>query len=142
MKNAALAGALVLATAGPSFAGSEISKMASIQAEQHARGTMITYAQIARFKAALRLRPDQEGRWAAVAKVLHSMIRHNGRAEASYGYVGRIGQRAVAFTTSVLELRRLAAAARPLVEVLDDDQKMTALNLVQAMGFGGVMDYF
>lgn len=142
MKSAVLAGALVLATAVPSFAGSDIGSRAPIQAEQVSAGPAITSAQIARFKAALRLRPDQERHWSPVAHVLRAIVREHQHGSSTSGYVSQLGRRAVAFTTSVLDLRRLAAAAKPLIQVLDDEQKMTALSLVQAMGYGDVMAYF
>jgi hypothetical protein len=140
MKNAALAGALLLAAAGPAFAGSHAGRLAPIQTAASTHPA-VSDAEIARFRAALRLRPDQESHWVAVAKVLRSMVRRD-RGDASYAAVGSWKQRPVAFTTSMLDLRRLAAVARPLVEVLDVNQKMTALGMVQAMGFGSLLQYF
>jgi hypothetical protein len=83
--------------------------------------TLISDAQIGRFKAALHLRTEQERHWPAVAAALRHM---------------RLGNRATTIAINALGLRRLVAAARPLFESMDDEQRQVALQLVQSLGFG------
>jgi hypothetical protein len=102
---------------------------------------------IARFKAALRLTPEQERHWPRVEAALRSIAREGERqqvADASPqpGFFRRVGARATEFAMSAASIRRLASAAQPLVKSLDEGQKREALTLARAMGFGSLAARF
>jgi hypothetical protein len=119
----ALAGAVLLAAGMTSLAGTVVraEEYAHVQRQSLQAGTVISNAQISRFKAALRLTAEQERHWPAVAAALRSM---------------RLGNRMVEVAANAFGVRRLVSAARPLFESLNDDQKLVALRLVESLGFG------
>jgi hypothetical protein len=69
---------------------------------------------IMRYRAALKLKADQEKYWPAVASALRALAREPQLNEAA--------------------VRRFAPAASALFARLDDDQKQTAMRLVQKAG--------
>lgn len=69
---------------------------------------------IMRYRAALKLKADQEKYWPAVANALRALAREPQVNEAA--------------------VRRFAPAASALFARLDDDQKQTAMRLVQKAG--------
>jgi hypothetical protein len=93
---------------------------------------------IARIKSALKLTADQQRFWAPVEAALINISRQQARAEPD-GVIKRIKYHAVAVVFDSAAIAQLAAAARPLVRVLDDEQKQTALVLAREMGFGWVL---
>lgn len=100
-------------------------------------------AGIARFKAALRLKPEQEKHWPRVEAVLRSIASEGDRQQADDaspqpGFFRRVGARATEMAMSAGSMRRLISAAQPLVKSLDEDQKREAITLARAMGFGSL----
>ncbi|MFN3348350.1 Spy/CpxP family protein refolding chaperone [Pseudorhodoplanes sp.] len=98
-------------------------------------------AGIARLKAALRLTPEQEKHWPRVEAALRAIVSEGDRqqvadASGQTGFFSGVGARATELAVSAAALRRLASAARPLVNSLDDEQKREAVSLARAMGFG------
>jgi hypothetical protein len=93
---------------------------------------------IGRIKSALSLTPRQEAYWAPVEAALRNLYRRQARPEEG-GMVSRISNRAVSFVVTSAAIQRLAAAARPLIAVLNDDQKRTASSLAHEMGLGEVV---
>lgn len=96
-------------------------------------------AGIARFKAALRLKPEQQKHWPRVEAALRSMTNETDSAQAGDdqpGFIRRTINRAGELAMSASSMRRLVAAAQPLVKSLDQDQKREAITLARAMGFG------
>ena len=113
------AGLFVLA-----FAGAEVRAETSPQLESG----------IARFKAALRLKPEQQRHWPRVEAALRSMTNDNERvqvADAQPGFFRRTVNRAGELAMSASSMRRLVSAAQPLVKSLDQDQKREAITLAQ-----------
>jgi len=51
----------------------------------------------------------------------------------------RLSRRVVSIVLNSAAVERLAVAARPLIAVLDDDQKRAASGLAQEMGLGAVV---
>lgn len=144
MWKAAFAGIFVLLIAGPTgaLAEAQTSPVAYRVAAQSPSGEL--ESGIARFKAALRLTPEQERHWPRVESVLRDLARN---AEQSAdgeprGMLRRIGSRATEMVLSAAAVRRLVSAAQPLMKTLDDQQKDKALQLARAMGFGGVAAHF
>jgi zinc resistance-associated protein len=96
-------------------------------------------AGIARFKAALRLKPEQQKHWPRVEAALRSIANDGDKvevADAQPGFIRRTVNRASELAMNASSVRRLVSAAQPLVKTLDEDQKREALTLARSMGFG------
>jgi hypothetical protein len=144
MWKAAFAGIFMLLIAGPTgaFAEAQTTPAAYRVASQSSPGELDSG--IARFKAALRLTPEQERHWPRVESALRDIARgadQNADGEPR-GMLRRIGSRATEMVLSAAAVRRLVSAAQPLMKTLDDEQKGKALHLARAMGFGGVAAHF
>jgi hypothetical protein len=97
-----------------------------------------TAINIDRIKGALRLTPEQARYWGPVEAALRGLAGHQQQAQGD-GFVHRMRERAVSVVLTGAAIQRLAVAARPLVAVLTDEQKQTALGLAQEMGLGPVL---
>ena len=143
MWKAALAGAM-LATMGVTVCPAEDFASANYENEysepaqntpdgysEPAQNTpKVTSGHIARLKAALRLTPAQRKYWPAVESALR------GLAHRSSGRNWR--QRARAAVSSANAIRRVAAAAGPLIRMLDEKQKQDGMRVIQALGFSSL----
>ncbi|MEA2996056.1 MAG: zinc resistance-associated protein [Alphaproteobacteria bacterium] len=98
-------------------------------------------ARIAALHAGLRLNPDQEKSWPAFEQALRESARlrlerraaeHNEPPAA--GPVDRLQRRADAMTTRGAAMTRVADAAAPLYQSLDDGQKRRFAMLARFMG--------
>lgn len=139
MWKTAFAGAMALAMVGSSLAKAEVrTPNHAVQVQEQGQ---LTHERISQFRAVLKLRPDQERYWAAVARVLHGMVRQAADNTQS-GLIRRFGAQASAVASDAMGLRQLAAAAMPLVRSMDDEQKFAALQFVNAMGYGAVVAQF
>ena len=76
---------------------------------------------IARIKSALNLTPAQRAYWPPVESALRRVARE--QQATSGGLIRRIGHRVVSIVLTGAAVRRLAVAARPLIDRLNDDQK-------------------
>ena len=98
---------------------------------------------IARIKRVLGLTPKQEAHWAPVEAALRNLYRRQARSEEASseegGMMSRYSHRAVSFVMTSAAIQRLAVAARPLLAVLNDDQKRAASMLAQEMGLSEVV---
>ena len=124
MWKALVAGLFVLA-----FAGAQAKAEMNPQVE----------AGIARFKAALRLKPEQQRHWPRVEAALRSMANDGDKvevADAQPGFIRRTVNRAGELAMNASSMRRLVSAAQPLVKSLDQEQKREAITLARSMGFG------
>ncbi len=154
MLKSALAGAVVLATIGCSFAVAGTNdewQNDSWQSQNYehphrsAGSSQVAMAEsrIAEFKAALRLKPEQERHWPRVAAALRDFVARQANHDSNGGsMVQRISDRASSFVLNANSVRRLVAAAQPLVKSLDQEQKQVALGLANQMGFGDVAAHF
>jgi hypothetical protein len=93
---------------------------------------------IARIKSVLKLTPAQEPYWAPVEAALHDLARQQAPAEST-GIVHRVSHRVVQVVLNSAAVQRLAVAARPLIAMLDDEQRRAAHGLAQEMGLGPVV---
>ena len=85
----------------------------------------------------LHLTPQQERYWHPVEAALRQLAS---REEPESGsFVHRVSQRVVSIALNSATIARLASAARPLVAVLDEQQKRAAGQLAQEMGLGEVV---
>ena len=143
MKRVLLASALALASVSlsPALADS-LDAEAEKSAHLSERATLvISEAQIARFKAALKLTPAQEQLWAPIEAELRQITRTGQRSE-SEGIVQRIRSRFRTIVLDVQALRRLGDVARPLLMSLDDEQKQRALQVARTMGMSSLASVF
>ena len=105
-----------------------------------------TDARIAGLKAGLKLTPDQEKDWPAVESAIRDLSKQRAdrlaaRASAPRAAdpIERMSLRADAMTQTAAGLKKLADAARPLYQKLDEGQKHRFMVLVHRGGdqFGG-----
>jgi hypothetical protein len=115
MLKAALVGAMALATVGTLPALAIDSANESAQVQTASAGFAVTSGHIARLKAALNLTPAQERHWGAVESALRALVR-----------------------VDAAGLKRLLAAAQPLIRTLDPEQKQQAVTLARALGIGNL----
>ena len=134
MKKTLCAGALALAMTGllPSLPATASDY--GTYAEQGAA----TAINVARIKSALHLRPEQERYWPAVESALRRLAGRQHTIETG-GIVHRISSRVVSVVLDNAAVARLAAAARPLIAVLDPEQMQAASGLANEMGLGSVV---
>lgn len=100
---------------------------------------------ISRFKSALRLTPEQYRHWPRVEAALRALARDNARAETDEdrpGFVRRVRNRVGEMASNAGSMSRLVAAARPLVNSLDQHQKRDAIQMARSMGFGSLAARF
>jgi hypothetical protein len=136
MKKALCASVFALAMIGlsPATRAEEFST-ASLEQPQAAAPSI----DIGRIKSALSLTPRQEAYWGPVEAALRNLYHRQTTHTESDGIVSRYSHRAVSFVMTSAAIQRLAVAARPLIAVLNEDQKRAASGLAQEMGLGEVM---
>jgi hypothetical protein len=104
-----------------------------------------TDARIAGLKAGLQLTPDQEKKWPVVEQAIRDVSQARQQRMAAWherakseDAIARLRMRADAMTQRAAELKKLADAAEPLYQSLNDDQKHRLHFLVHmAMGDHG-----
>lgn len=136
MKMTVCAGVVALAVTGL------LSNVASVHAREITANAEMAQSSasinIARIKSALKLTPAQEPYWAPVETALRDLNHRQAQSEGD-GLVRRISHRVVSIALNSATIQKLAAAARPLIGVLDAEQMRTAHGLAQEMGLGPVV---
>jgi hypothetical protein len=101
----------------------------------------LTDARLAGLKAGLRLTPAQEQHWPAVERAVRDAIKERWDRFSARGAVPRpsdpierLRQRADAMTSRANSIRRLADAAAPLYQSLDEGQKRRFAMLARMAG--------
>ena len=136
MKMTICAGVFALATIGLLSHGSAARAAEfGTQVEQSQPTTAIN---IARIKSVLKLTPAQEPYWIPVEAALRDLARRQNTAESG-GLVHRMSNQVVPVVLNSAAIHRLAAAARPLIAMLDAEQVRAAHGLAQEMGLGPVV---
>lgn len=144
MWKAGFAGVVALATMSATFAFAEPASLAG----RDARGAeqtevVVSQAQIARLKSNLKLTAEQEPLWPAVERAFRELSQQAFEdSGADQGLVHRIGSRAVAVGLNAVALRRLATAAYPLIQTLNDEQKQSAVAFARSVGLEDVASAF
>ena len=147
-----LAGTTALAIAGSSVAFAQQpspqapqAPQAGAEGRQHWRPSeqdvnAFTDARIAAIKAGLKLTPDQEKNWPGVEQAIRDLAkdRYERRTERRNeprpaDPIERLRSRADTMTKTAADLKRLADAADPLYQSLNEDQKHRLLFLVRSM---------
>jgi hypothetical protein len=136
MKMTVRAGAVALAMFGL-LSNPYFSQAADIGA---AAGSlqMAASINIDRVKSVLRLTPEQERYWVPVEAALRDLARRQAQDETA-GLARRIGRRVVSVVLNAAAVERLVVAARPLIAVLDQEQRRAAIDLAREMGLGPVV---
>ena len=137
MKKSLCAGAFALAVIGL-LSTIPAASAGEMRGGQAAQSSMAASINIGRIRSALRLRPEQERYWRPVEAALRDLSRHQEQPESD-GFVHRISHRVVSIVLTSAAVERLASAARPLIAVLNDEQKQAAGQLAQEMGLGSVV---
>jgi hypothetical protein len=136
MKKTLCAGAFALAMIGL------LSSIPAVSAGEMAGGqaahTMAASINVGRIHRVLNLTPAQERYWRPVEAALRQLAHRQEHSESD-GFVRRVSRRVVSIVLTSAAVERLAAAARPLIKVLDDRQKQAAGQLAQEMGLGPVV---
>ncbi len=135
MRNLLCAGALALAAL---VSLPNLNSVASAGGISTVPADRLAQIDIAYVKTMLRLTAEQERYWPPVESALRTLAQRHTEAEPS-GFVHRISRRVVSIVLDSAAVERLAVSARPLIAVLDDEQKRTALTLAQQMGLGPVL---
>ena len=132
MIKAALAGAVALATVG----SLTVSQGGIGIAPAAAQEIVVSHAQIARLKSALRLTADQEHLWRPVEASLRAMARLQDqyRVASVDGFVASTKSRLSGYTLNAANMYRLKSAAQPLIGRLNDEQKHAGMQVLQSMG--------
>jgi zinc resistance-associated protein len=152
MWKAFLAGTTALAIAGSCVAFAQQpgpqAPQAGAEGRQHWRPSeqdfeALTNARIAAVKAALKLTPEQEKNWPAVEQAIRDLAkdRYQRRTERRgergdrhrIDPIERLRNRADAMTRTAADLKRLADAADPFYQGLNEDQKHRLFFLVRQM---------
>ena len=96
---------------------------------------------VSRIKNELRLSAEQQAYWPPVEAALRKLARQKAKeVQAPHeGFVQRVSNRVYEYALDTAALARIGAAVRPLVKVLDDRQKSTAVALCHEMGLGQVL---
>lgn len=144
MWKGAVVGAIAL-TMGMSFAAAETLGDQGAQYERGGAsqdGPVVKEAHIARLRAALDLTPEQQKYWGPVESALRALARSQAREEASAGLVQRMSDKATRMAGTAMHVKRLVSAARPLIRVLDENQKRSAVSFAQSAGFGHLASAF
>jgi hypothetical protein len=143
MRKKALAGAIAsaLGVLSPAAAQDEFSAPGPVLASASQNAPVVTDSHIARLKSALRLTPEQRVHWVPVETALRALARQQ-RREVTGGFVQRMRERASAVAGTAIQLQRLAAAARPLIGTLSEEQKNRAIGLMRRAGFERMVAMF
>jgi len=144
MWKAGLVGAVALATMNSTFAFAEPVSLTGRDAQPAEQtDVVVSSAQIARLKSNLRLTAEQEPLWPAVERAFRELSQQAfEEGGADQGLVHKIGSRAVAVGLNAMALRRLAAAAYPLIQTLNDEQKQSAVAFARSVGLENVASAF
>jgi hypothetical protein len=98
---------------------------------------------ISRIKTELNLSAEQRAYWPPVETALRTLARQKAKevqqSPQNEGFVQRVSNRVYEYALDTAALARIGVAVRPLVKVLDDRQKQTAIALCQEMGLGQVL---
>lgn len=104
--------------------------------------SILSFSQVTRLKAALRLTAAQEQLWVPVEQAFREISQAQ-EAGNSQGFVQGLKHRAAAVIgLNALTLRRLASAAYPLIRSLNEEQKQSGLAFARSAGLESVAAAF
>jgi len=126
MRMALRAGAFALATMGVVFFG-------GLNAPARAQEVVLTEGKIAQIRSALQLSPAQEVHWRSLMVAVRQIVG-NQQGEDAGGFVQRVKARVGSYVLGGVAMRRISAAAQPLIMSLNEDQKRDGMNAVRNLG--------
>jgi hypothetical protein len=144
MWKAALVSVLALTATGSFASAQELASNSGYRYTLQSQGNGEVESKIAQAKASLNLTPEQEKHWPRVEIALRDVAaRKNNVEEASAGgFVQKMSARAGEMVLNAASVKRLVAAAQPLIRSLREDQKRQALAMARSMGLGSVAERF
>jgi hypothetical protein len=144
MWKARLVSAIALATIS-SFSAFADTEFAQGQQNSPAASSqpVVSQAQISRLKSVLKLTGAQEQLWPAVESAFRDVFQQQlENGVAPNGLVQGISNKAAAIGLNALALRRLGAAAYPLIKTLSEEQKESAIAFARSMGLATIAAAF
>ena len=101
----------------------------------------MSLAQVGRLKSVLKLTAEQQPLWPAIERAFRELSEAQEPA-AAQGLVQRIKHKAASVGLNALAMRRLAAAAYPLIRTLTEEQKQSGLSFARASGLDKIAAAF
>ena len=98
-------------------------------------GIVVTETHIAILKNVLNLRPEQESYWVPVEAALRDLVRWQAMTASQFEMVEYTDTRSIESNSVMTRLKRIAAAAVPLIKTLDKNQKRDVMMLARTFGF-------
>lgn len=136
----ALVGALALTVGTVSLASaqSRASVLSSYEAMAPS-APRVTEANIAKLKSVLHLTPHQLAHWGPVEQALRALAKEQ---RGSAAFAGDMDARTAAIAGMLNKMKRLSAAAAPLIQSLDEAQRRDAMMLVRHLGYDSLVASF
>jgi zinc resistance-associated protein len=140
-----LAGVTALTVAGSTMVSAQQPADTGGRHHQHWRPSQadlnaFTDARVAALKAGLELTAEQERTWPAVEQAIRDMakarqerIAARASKQPAEDLIQRLRDRADAMTNNAANLKKLADAAQPLYQSLNEDQKHRLVFLIHAL---------
>lgn len=101
----------------------------------------MSLAQVGRLKSVLKLTAEQQPLWPAIERAFRELSEAQEPA-AAQGLVQRIKHKAASVGLNALAMRRLAAAAYPLIRTLTEEQKQSGLSFARSSGLENIAAAF
>lgn len=103
---------------------------------------VVTEAHIAILKNVLNLRPEQESYWLPVETALRDLVQWQATIALQYQTVEYTNTRPIGSNAVMARLKRIAAAAVPLIKTLDENQNRDVMMLARIFGFEHMLATF
>ena len=101
----------------------------------------MSLAQVSRLRSALKLTAEQQPLWPAIERAFRELSEAQ-ESSAAQGLVQRIKNKAASVGLNALAMRRLAAAAYPLLRTLTEEQKQNGLSFARSSGLDKIAAAF
>jgi hypothetical protein len=120
------ASAVALVTMGFVFFG-------GLNAPARAQEVVLTEGKIAQIRSALQLSPAQEVHWRSLMLAVRETLARQ-QTDDNGGFVQRVKTRVGSYVLNAVAMRRISAAAQPLIMTLNEEQKRDGMNAVRNLG--------
>jgi hypothetical protein len=140
MCKAGLAAIVALVIGSSSVLAGDFESESRMQAVKNEAS--MTIAQISRLKSVLKLSAEQERLWPAIEVAFREIKESQEEAGTAQGFVQRVKNKAASVGLNALAMRRLAAAAYPLIRTLTEEQKQSGLVFARSTGLDKIAAAF
>jgi hypothetical protein len=140
MWKAGLTAIVALIIGSASVVAGEIERESRVEAVK--TEASMTLAQIGRLKSVLKLSAEQEVLWPAIERAFREISVAQEEAGVAQGFVQRVKNKAASVGLNALAMRRLAAAAYPLIRTLSEEQKQSGLVFARSTGLDKIAAAF